>query len=83
MPKEQKPAWSRNWVIINSLATVAGAVTGLVALVIALIALVVAMATTAVTPAAGGAVEVAVRADTLMDVNGQTTAVDGGQAYMP
>ena len=32
-------AWARKWFIINTLATLAGAVTGLAALVIAVIAL--------------------------------------------
>ena len=32
-------AWSRKWVIINTLATIAGAFTGLVALIVAVIAL--------------------------------------------
>jgi len=39
MPEDNKPAWSRTWVIVNTAATIAGAVTGLVALVIAVIAL--------------------------------------------
>ena len=44
LPKEElvedtEYAWSRKWVIINTLATIAGAFTGLVALVIAVIAL--------------------------------------------
>ncbi len=37
--EEHKPAWSRRWVATNTLATIAGAVTGLAALVIAVIAL--------------------------------------------
>ena len=41
LPEEPNPeyAWSRTWVIINTIATIAGACTGLVALVIAVIAL--------------------------------------------
>ena len=40
MPSEEpKYAWSRGWVVANTLATIAGAVTGLVALVVALVAL--------------------------------------------
>jgi hypothetical protein len=36
---DNPPAWSRKWVLINSLATIAGAGTGLVALIVAVIAL--------------------------------------------
>ncbi|MDP2325092.1 MAG: hypothetical protein Q8N51_13830 [Gammaproteobacteria bacterium] len=39
MPEEHKVAWTHGWVILNTLATIAGAVTGLVALVIAVVAL--------------------------------------------
>ena len=39
MPEENKPAWSRKWVVLNTAATIAAAVTGLVALVVAVIAL--------------------------------------------
>ena len=41
LPDEPGPeyAWSRKWVIINTLGTLLGAVTGIVALVIAVIAL--------------------------------------------
>ena len=38
-PEESNYAWSRGWVIANTLATGVGAVTGLVALVVAVIAL--------------------------------------------
>ena len=37
--EENESAWTRKWVIINSLATMFGAMTGLVALVVAVIAL--------------------------------------------
>lgn len=39
MPSDHKYAWSRKWVILNTMATIAGAVTGLVALVVAVVAL--------------------------------------------
>jgi len=39
LPEENTYAWSRGWVIANTLATGVGAVTGLVALVVAVIAL--------------------------------------------
>jgi hypothetical protein len=39
MPEDNKPAWSRGWVILNTLATIAAAATGLVALIVAVIAL--------------------------------------------
>ncbi len=39
MNTEHKEAWSRKWVVLNTAATLAGAVTGLVALIVAVIAL--------------------------------------------
>ena len=39
LTEDPEYAWSRKWVILNTMATIAGAFTGLVALVIAVIAL--------------------------------------------
>ena len=39
MKPEDKYAWSRKWVVINTLGTLLGALTGIVALVVAVIAL--------------------------------------------
>ena len=39
MVSDHKFAWSRKWVILNTLATIAGAVTGLAALLVAVVAL--------------------------------------------
>lgn len=39
LTEEPEYAWTKGWVIANTLATAAGAVTGLVALVVAVIAL--------------------------------------------
>ncbi len=39
LPEEPEYAWSRKWVIINTGATIGGALTGIVALVVAVVAL--------------------------------------------
>jgi len=43
MPSEHKFAWTRKWVILNTLATIASAFTGVAAVAVAAVALVVAL----------------------------------------
>ena len=43
MPSDHKFAWTRKWVILNTLGTIASAITGFVAVIVAGVALIIAL----------------------------------------